>query len=223
MFKSYFSLFSLFLITSVMLSGCASKAKLSPNDKLPTLTPEQRTAQLLKNTKWQLQGKIAFIKKTNHKNDKRESASIYWQVDEENQTQTLNLTSFLGLNVLHLESNKNQHIINVDGNEYRSTNLAQLIYSLTDLTLPTNAMTYWLKGLPYNEPYNEYYNTRDKLEINPNTLLPTSISSYYHNALWQINYSNYQVFEGLEMATQFTIKKKGLVIKIAVKKWSFDE
>jgi len=198
-----------------MLSGCANQSSPSSKNNIQTLTAPQRTAQLLKHKHWQLRGKIAFIEKIQNKKDKRESASIAWHVNEDIQHQTLNLTSFLGINVLHLESNKNQHLIKVDGKEYHGTNLTQLIYSLTGLTLPTKALTYWLKGLPYH--------VSDILKVDQITQLPLSISSVYNNALWQINFSNYQNFNGIEMATKFTIEKDGLLIKVSVKKWSFDE
>lgn len=215
MFKSYPFLLSLFLLTSIMISGCASKTNLPSKDIPQIVTSKQRTAQLLENKKWQLRGKIAFIEKVTNKKDKRESASITWRANESKQTQKLNLTNYLGLNVLQLESDKNQHIIKVDGKEYYGTNLPQLIYSLTGLTLPTKALLFWLKGIPYKED--------DKLTNDTGTQLPLSISSYYNNALWQINYSNYQTFEDIEMATKFTIKKDGLLIKLAINQWSFDD
>ncbi len=220
MSKNFSPLLSLFLITSLVLSGCSLKPKSSSEENTLTLTPKQRTAQLLQSKKWQLRGKIAFIQKIKSKNgnkikDKRESASMTWQVNDKNQTQELNLTSFLGINVLHLESNQNQHLIKVDGKEYQGTNLPQLIYSLTGLILPTKALSFWLKGLPYKET--------DVLETDKNTQLPMSISSYYNNALWQINHSNYRTFNGIKMATKFTIKKDNLLIKIAVTKWALDE
>lgn len=215
MFKSYPFLLSLFLLTSIMISGCASKTNLPSKDIPQIVTSKQRTAQLLDNKKWQLRGKIAFIEKVTNKKDKRESASITWRANESKQTQKLNLTNYLGLNVLQLESDKNQHIIKVDGKEYYGTNLPQLIYSLTGLTLPTKALLFWLKGIPYKED--------DKLTNDTGTQLPLSISSYYNNALWQINYSNYQTFEDIEMATKFTIKKDGLLIKLAINQWSFGD
>lgn len=197
-----------------MLSGCATQPNSALKNNIQMITSEQRAEQLLKNKKWQLKGKIAFIQKTKNK-DKRESASLIWQVNEKEQTQELNLTSFLGINVLHLKSNKSQHLIKVDGKEYLGTNLSQLIYSLTGLTLPTDALTFWLKGLPYK--------TNDNLEIDDATQLPKKLSSNYHNALWQINYSNYQHFNGMDMATKFTLKKDNLLIKIAVNNWSFTD
>jgi outer membrane lipoprotein LolB len=215
MTKHYFSLPSFFLVTSIILSGCATKPDSSLKNDNKIVTSEQRAEELLKNKKWQLKGKIAFIQEIKNNEgieDKRESASIIWQVNENKQTQELNLTSYLGINVLQLKSNQDQHLIKVDGKEYRGTNLSQLIYSLTGLPLPTEALNFWLKGLPYK--------TDDVLKTDENTQLPKSMSSYYHNALWQINYSNYQRFDGFNMATKFIIKKENLLIKVAIKNWS---
>lgn len=213
MFKPNYSLLSLFIFFTALLSGCATKPDISPTNKTELIVGKQRTAALLENKQWQLKGKIAFIQKiANEKKDKRESATISWQVDDEQHTQELNLTSYLGINVLHLKSKNGHHLLKVDGEEYHTTNLSQLIYSLTGLTLPTEALSFWLKGLPYQ--------ANDKVEISPATQLPSSISSSYNNTFWQINYSNYRNFDGVSMATKFSIKKNGLLIKVAVNKWS---
>lgn len=206
------SLLCLLLIPILILSGCATQPKTASEDNIQVVTSEQRAKQLLHNKKWQLKGKIAFIQQT-RETDKRESASIIWQVNENKHTQELNLTSYLGINVLHLKSNKKQHLIKVDGKEYRGANLSNLIYSLTGLTLPTEALIFWLKGLPYS--------TDDKLQFDEKTQLPKNMSSYYHNTIWQINYKDYRRFNGINMATKLTIQKEGLLIKIAVKNWSF--
>jgi outer membrane lipoprotein LolB len=210
--KSYNLFLSLLCLVSIMISGCATKPDNTPEDINHIATSHQRAKLLLNNKKWRLNGKIAFIQQTKGKS-KRESASITWQVNENNKTQELNLTSYLGINVLHLQSNNGQHLIKVDGEEYQGNNLSSLIYSLTGLTLPTQALNFWLKGLPYK--------TEDKLQLNEKTQLPKRITSFYHNTTWQIDYNKYQRFNGLFMATQFTIKKDDLLIKIAVKNWSF--
>lgn len=209
-YSSY--LFFLLTLSSAVLSGCATK----PTNKSTTLIVQQsatqRASMLAKVDQWRLRGKIAFIEQINNNKSKRESATIAWQVNEINQTQELNLTSYLGINVLHLASENNHHLIKVDGKEYRSNNLAQLIHSLTGLTLPTKALAFWLKGLPYQ--------STDEVKLSPKTQLPISITSLFDNVQWQIDYSKYRVFDGIQMATQFTIKKNGLLIKIAVKNWS---
>lgn len=208
-------LLSLLLSTIIVLSGCTISPSTPSQDKEHALTQEQRTQQLINNNQWQLKGKIAFIQKIINKKDKRESASMTWRVNEEDQTQELNLTSYLGINVLQLESKQNHHLINVDGKTYHGTDLPRLIYSLTGLTLPTNALKFWLKGL--------LYNPEDKLVINKKTQFPERISSYYHNALWQINYDNYKRFNGIDMPTKITLKKENLTIKVAINNWNFND
>lgn len=213
MTRSKTSLFYILIITT-FLSGCVTKPSI-PSDKIIQLfSAEQRANHLKQNKKWQLQGKIAFIEQTTT-SKKRESAAINWQVNEKKHTQELNLTSYLGINVLHLQSYKKQHIIKVDGKEYRGSNLSQLIYSLTGLTLPTEALVFWLKGLQYN--------TEDHLEIDNNTQLPIIMSSEYGNTLWQISYSDYKLFNGINMATKLTIQTDNLLIKFAIQHWTFDE
>mgnify|MGYP001953489005 CR=1 FL=1 len=210
----YTLLLPLVLSISIILSGCANKPNSTPNSPLQLVTFEQRTEQLKNQQQWQLQGKIAFIQQIESTN-KRESATITWQVNENKDTQELNLTSYLGMNVLQLISNKKQHLIQVDGKEYQGTNLSELIYSLTGLILPTEALVFWIKGIPFNQS--------DELKIDAKTQLPISMSSEYHNTTWKINYHNYRPFNDISMATQLTIKKEDLLIKISIKNWSFTE
>ncbi|MCI2284043.1 lipoprotein insertase outer membrane protein LolB [Colwellia sp. MSW7] len=210
----YALLFPLMLIMTIILSGCANKPNTTPENPLQLVTSEQRIQQLKNKQNWRIQGKIAFIQQIKTKN-KRESAAISWEVNEKSRTQELNLTSYLGINVLNLISNKEQHLIKIDGKEYRGTNLSELIYSLTELTLPTEALIFWVKGIPFNQD--------DKVEINEKTQLPISMSSEYNNSSWKINYQNYRPFNQINMATQLTIEKDELLIKISIKNWSFNE
>ncbi len=210
--KHPFYFLLLFILSSIFISGCSTK----PNNGSPALivqqNAEQRAVQLSQINQWHLRGKIAFIEQIKDKKGKRESANISWQENKEKQTQELNLTSYLGINVLHLSSKNGEHLIKVNGKEYRASNLKHLISSLTGLTLPTKALSYWLKGLPYQ--------ASDQIIISPETQLPINLSSVFENTQWQINYKNYKVFDGINMATQFSIIKDGLLIKVAVKEWS---
>lgn len=212
MAKNSYYLFLLCTLSSAILSGCAIKPS---NDSSTLIVPQnaaQRATKLTKINQWNIRGKIAFIEQLKDKTSKRESASIAWQINEKDQSQELDLTSYLGINVLHLSSEGNNHLIKVNGKEYRASDLTRLVYSLTGLTLPTKALSFWLKGLPYQ--------SSDKVTLSPNTQLPVSLTSLFDNVQWQIDYRKYKVFDGLQMATQFTIKKDGLLIKIAINKWS---
>lgn len=203
------ALYSPYLFTlaffTLALSGCSSL----PNEETLVLmkqTPQQRITKLQQLQQWKITGKIAFIEKNS-----RSSATLSWQVDEHKNTQRLNLTSYLGINVLKLESDNNIHKIQVDGKTYHGNNLAVLIHSITGLSLPTQALTFWLKGLPYQE--------NDSIIYQKATLLPQTLSSHYNNALWQVSYGDYQHITGYNLATKFSIKKDDLVIKISVNDW----
>jgi len=205
-------LFFVFTLISIILSGCATKPTHNQSTLIIHQNAVQRAAQLTKINQWHLRGKIAFIEQIKDQKSKRESVTITWKVNDSNQSQELNLTSFLGINVLHLASKDNNHLIKVNGKEYRANDLTQLVYFLTGLTLPTKALTFWLKGLPYQ--------SSDQVMISLKTQLPVSLNSSFKDVQWQVDYSKYKVFDGVKMATQFTIKKAGLLIKIAIRNWS---
>ena len=198
-------LFLLFT-TTTLLSGCSSQPK-EVSKQLLNQDITQRNQQLTALIDWQISGKIAFIQ-----DKKRESASIQWHYQESKQKQRLDLTTYLGINVLHLQSNHNIHTIKVDGSEHQGTNLDELIFSLTGLILPTEALTYWLKGLPYQ--------TTDQFTYSKQTQLPTTLTSRYNHDIWQISYDNYQVINKYRLATKFTIRQNNLLIKIAIKQWT---
>ena len=190
---------------SLVLSACSTHLN-KESSPLIEQTAQQRIAQLEQLQQWQITGKIAFINK-----DSRNSLTLFWQIDEKQGIQRLNLTSFLGINVLQLDSNANNHKIQVDGKTYHGNNLVALIHSITGFTLPTQALSFWLKGIPYRE--------NDSISYHKKTQLPQTLSSHYNNELWQVNYANYQNFDGYNLATKFSIRKDDLLIKIAVNDW----
>jgi len=196
-----------------LLSSCSTTLPVSERSTslIQTIDQniEQRNQQLLTLTKWQLKGKIGFLQKT-----KRESASINWQVNADNQK--LNLSTYLGISVLKLTSSRGLHTIDVNGKKYKSTDLETLIYSLTQLTLPTHALTYWLKGLPFKPS--------DNITYDPETQLPKILNSQYDNRVWQIRYGNYVRVKNQStntlLATKITISQGDLTIKIAINNWA---
>jgi outer membrane lipoprotein LolB len=170
-------------------------------------TQSERILSLTALSTWQINGKIAFLDAGN-----RNSANLMWQVNKDQNSQHLNLTSYLGINVLKLESNQGLHTLTLDNNTYQSDNLNNLIYSLTGLTLPTEALHFWLKGLAYQQTDTIIYNDLTGL---PNTLL-----SQHNQKKWQIKYQDYQQVNQFTLPTKITINQGDLVIKIVIKTWS---
>jgi len=202
----------LFILLSVIIiaSGCSSTP--SDTSQIPetTINSEQRTALLSQLTSWKVKGKIAFITP-----EERNSASLFWNKFPDGQT--LNLTTYLGINVLKLTSNKNVHTIELDGSEYTESNLDNLITSLTNLTLPADALTFWIKALPYS--------SSDEVELSNNNL-PKSITSFYNNRIWTIDYSHYNPLilltkkDKVLVPHRIKVKSEDLTINIVIKNWT---
>ena len=192
----------LMLILSTFLSGCA---QLGSGGKPQHYDPHlDRTALLSTIDNWQIKGQIAFIQPS-----KREKASIFWQHDETRQS--LNLTTYLGINVMSLESVNGVHQLTIDGKDYQTRNLDQLIWQLTGLTFPSDALTYWIKAIPYSES--------DEITLSAENQLPARITSYYNNQQWRVQFSRYQEFQGVQLPTSILIKQQGLTIKLAIRQW----
>jgi len=191
----------------ILLCSCSS---IPPTDQpinriSQNATERQRQLSQLEN--WNIRGKIAFIQP-----EERSNASLFWQYQAKPLKQKLNLTTYLGINVLSIESKNNTHSIEIDGETYQGNDLEELIYNLTGLVLPSKALTAWLKGIPYL-----YHDT---IEYNAKTNLPLSLTSQYNGHMWLITYSNYHNVNGYLLAKSFTIKQQDLTIKIRINQWN---
>lgn len=196
---------STLLFFSLILAGCANIGERNPSAE-KNINNHQRHNTLKALKVWETQGKIAFLQK-----DKRESASFNWQVDETSNSQKLNLTTYLGINVLSLQQSNTESVIEVDGKTYHSDNLDDLIWQLTGFTLPTKALHAWIKGLTYLPSDNIIYDTNN---------LPTTLISDYNNRHWQINYQKYQRVEDSWLPQKLTINQGNLTIKLAITRWT---
>lgn len=202
-------LFTLFSIV-IFITGCSSTpSQTSTNGE--SVTNIQKRAELLSEiTSWKIKGKIAFITP-----EERNSASLFW--DNFINGQKLNLTTYLGINVLQLHSLNNVHTIELEGEKYTDTNLNNLITSLTNLTLPTEALTHWIKAIPYLDD--------DDIKYSKNQL-PLSLTSLYNNREWLITYSSYKPALILDQQTyvqlpyKIKVKSEDLTINIVIKNWT---
>ncbi len=233
MFNTFIKRFSygITLTIILLLSACSSNhfQQSFPLNKAPSnqQTIQQRNQQMQQLLHWRIKGKIAFIEKNNTAKSKRKSASLRWSYQKNSDTnkdnnikQQIDLTTFMGINILHVESNNQRHMIKVNGENYYGDDLNKMIYALTGLNLPTQALTYWLKGLAYNK--------HDKIIYDDITHLPKSLTStflpYVTNShkkqRWQVNYAKYKNFSDYKLATKLTIIHHNLTIKIAINSWS---
>jgi len=189
-----------------ILSACSSINDIPVENNQASQNVETRNAQLAQLKQWTLSGKIAFIN-----NQDRQSATLHWQKNDQEQTESLNLSTLFGINVLTLTQQQGDFTLEVDGENYNTQNLDQLIYSLTGLNLPTRAMSHWLKGLAFLPTDNVIYHKK--------TQLPESLTSHYNNKKWLIKYSKYHHIGPFQLAKQLTIIQDDLRIKIIIHSW----
>jgi outer membrane lipoprotein LolB len=197
-------LFQVFFL-GLLLSGCSSQVNTSPEANY-SLDTEQRNETLAQIKQWKIDGKIAFLQQKN-----RESANMQWQVDQEKNSQSLNMTTYLGINVLTLKQTDDHSSIEVDGEVHHSEDLDLLIWNLTGFPLPTQALHSWIKGLPYS--------TNDRLTLDDNNL-PRTIVSDYDGLTWQVYYQAYQGVDEHMLPKKITIKQNDLTIKISINHWT---
>lgn len=193
------------LIFGLLLSGCSSQIKTYPTTKA-ALSAEDRNNSIERIEKWKVDGKIAFLQQT-----KRESASLQWWVNQEKNSQSLNMTTYLGINVLTLKQTNEQSSIEVDGEIHESEDLDLLIWHLTGFPLPTEALHSWIKGIPYS--------ANDKVQSDEN-YLPVNIISKYDGLTWQIHYQAYQNVDGHLLPKKISIKQNDLTIKLSINHWT---
>lgn len=196
--------FIIFLLT--VLSACTSIKDVPIDNNQLTQSIEYRNEQLLKLNTWTIAGKIAFIN-----SKERQSATLHWQKDQNTHSESLNLSTVFGINVLELKREKSNFSLEVDGETYQTQDLDNLIYQLTGLNLPTRAMSHWLKGIAYLPS--------DHIQYHDTTQLPTMLTSNYNNRSWQINYSKYHHIGPFQLAKQLTIRQDDLRIKIVIHSW----
>tara|TARA_R110000737_G_scaffold326792_2_gene340690 strand:+ start:131 stop:745 length:615 start_codon:yes stop_codon:yes gene_type:complete len=197
-------LITLFFVA--ILSACSSINDIPVTSNKANQDIDSRNTQLLKLTSWTIAGKIAFIN-----NQQRQSATLHWQKNEIDKTESLNLSTLFGIKVLALTQQQDNFTLEVDGQQYQTQDLDQLIYSLTGLNLPTRAMNHWLKGLAFLPS--------DKIAYHAKTLLPKSLTSRYNKKNWLITYSKYHHVGPFQLAKQLTIIQDDLRIKINIHSW----
>lgn len=195
------------IVIITALSACSSRQAITPQTTIEYDSPAQRKAKITALTQWQIKGRMAIIQ-----GKERESASVYWQRNITDNTQTLSLTTYLGIQVFSLTSKNGMHQLEVDGENYKSTDLTGLLYSLTNLRLPVAQLHYWLFGLQADQ--------QDVITLHPDTQLPYSLVSKVNQLNWNISYSDYKRFNNIDLPTKITIRQGDLLIKFAISTWT---
>ncbi|WP_163934273.1 lipoprotein insertase outer membrane protein LolB [Paraferrimonas sp. SM1919] len=163
----------------------------------------QHNQQFDPNDNWQLKGKLAIITP-----QQRSSVNIRWQQLESRQQ--LDFSSFLGINVLTMEANKDGAKLAFDGKEYHGQSSSELIYRVTGWQLPLAELPLWVKGVPSETATNIIYTPEGQLQ------------SFVQNSFgqtWLVNISKWQDLHGKKMPKLISIQHPQLKIKLQINQW----
>lgn len=196
------------LFIALLITSCTTTPTLNKQPISANYTLKNRNAFLTTVNNWQINGKIAFIN-----GKERKSANIFWQNNPVTALEQLNLTTYLGINVLDVTLSDNIYTVNVDNNSYQHTDIDYILQSLTGYQLPSQALKSWIKAIPFH--------SSDKVTLHQETQLPLSITSYYNDKTWQIRYQNYSEIKGIPLPKRLTIKQQDLTIKLVINQWQF--
>lgn len=193
-------------LLSMTLSACAFFSE--PPEPQSVAAQQLRQQQMADITQWLVKGKMAFMQSS-----ERKSANLYWH--HKPQQEKLNLTTFLGVNVLSLSSIDSGYELKVDGKRYTGTQLQPLLTGISGIDLPVDDLTSWIKGAKAKP--------QDALFFNSETGLPARIQALRNNRMWQIDYQAFSKVDNHYMPSKLTLKHGQMTIKLAISSWQLDD
>lgn len=182
------------------LSSCTSLAP--PKQKQPVaLSWAERKQILEKMDSWQLQGAIAIRAPQNSG-----SASITWKQAQQNYT--LSIFGPFGASAVQISGQPGLVTLqNAQGKQFSAANAEQLLREQTGWNLPVSSLYYWARGLPVPSlPQQSTFDALHRL-------------SQLQQQDWQIAFTQYAVFDGIELPTRIVLVHPQLNIKMVISQW----
>ncbi|WP_334059236.1 lipoprotein insertase outer membrane protein LolB [Alteromonas sp. S005] len=164
-------LFSLLFALCFILSACTTAPK-GPENAVNLTAQLEKVAEV---HHWQMRGKIAF-----RYGKEAASLNLVWKNDSGDFD--FRLTNFLGVSLVNLNVNKNQSVLEADGETYVDALPEPLIYRSTGMLIPVEPLLSWVKGLPLE---GDKYTLTEKGLVN-------TLESYCQGCRnWKVTYGNY--------------------------------
>ncbi|MGL6258134.1 lipoprotein insertase outer membrane protein LolB [Vibrio sp. WXL103] len=200
LFRSLKPLTLVVLIT--MLSACSSLP-----ESQTSVEWQSHQQQLQAISRYQASGKLGYIGP-----DQRQSLNFFWRYED--GVSQLNLRTFLGQSVLNLRSDQNgTTLTTMDGERFEGRNGQQLIWQLTGLNIPVDALPDWLLGLPTNA---------DSFILNEENTLE-SLDKLLNTQSWRLNYSAYSdaslASQTIPLPSRLSMNSDETKLNIVISKW----
>ncbi|WP_150139100.1 lipoprotein insertase outer membrane protein LolB [Candidatus Enterovibrio escicola] len=176
-------------------------------------TPTQHTEwlnhqqALLDITKFTTKGKVAFIDQ-----EQRISANFVWKQD--GNAVSLRITNFFGATLFKLDTIPKYAILTDHvGQSYVGTNASNLLQRLIGISLPVDAMSHWIKGLP--EEKNKFQLSTD------NRLEYLSENNSLSNPGWQVKYQSYDVATNRLLPAKIIMNQNHKKVCLVISNWKY--
>lgn len=154
---------------------------------------------------YQVRGSFGYISP-----QKNSSARVSWQQVNDNDY-TLLLTTPFGGKVIEMTVRPDfARITNDKGDEYTNTDAEQLLYQLTNLTIPLNQMRSWLVGLPGD---NSLYTLDGQYRLKQVILQSGSTQ-------WRVNYKSFHTNLSPQLPKEIEIIQGDQKIKLKIDIWN---
>jgi len=188
-----------FLISLIvcLITGCST----TTSYQQPSLSWAQRQAQVLKLTRWSIDGAVGIRNPENSW-----SASFNWH-----QAPTdyhLQLFAPLGAGSLSLKGDQSLvQLITSKGEHYEAPTTQELLSEQTGWFLPVELLQYWIRGIPAPKlPAQLNFDTRHRLQK-------------LAQQGWVIEYSSYNSVNNLELPSTLVLQSEDLKVRIHIKHW----
>ncbi|WP_159084746.1 lipoprotein insertase outer membrane protein LolB [Dongshaea marina] len=189
---------------------CLLFAACSSTPPTPTLSASQQAANwknYQKNadslTDWTLRGKLALITP-----DQKGSLNLFWQNRDTNYKMVL--SDFFGRTILTLQKINDEFYLTDNRNHhYQTSEPEALIYNLTGLMIPLQALPSWVKGVPLPQ--------QQKVIKGPQGLPATFVQGS-----WQADFQEFMQKGKVQLPQKLKIQEhqEKLTLKLAIYDWS---
>lgn len=188
---------SCYLLLLVLVAACSSRPPLP----ISSIDSQQRQQGLQQLENWQIEGRMAYMDA-----HEKHSASFIWH--QQHRWFSLDLNTFIGTNILHLQQKSDGAELEMDNKHYQRPTAGILLSELTGWQLPVAQFSNWLKGQALGTEQVQY-----------------SPQGWINQLSWQgwtINYADFRLVNGTLLPFDIRLQHQQQRIKIRINQWQLN-
>ncbi len=196
----------IFLIIAywLLLAGCARLPERNTADMLALWAEHQPRLNGLRN--WRLRGGLAV-----NSRDEGWDARMYWR--QQGDSYQLRFSAPLGQGAMLLRGDPDGVVMRTaEGETRHAANPESLLREVAEVSVPLEALYYWVRGLPVPERESEQL-----------LLTPDGYLRYLRQFGWEIDYARHRRVDGLRLPEKLVLKNSDWIVKLVISDWSLPD